>query len=67
MGDAVRRLIRFKDLQERGIVQNWPQLGRLQNDHGFPRGFLLGSATRVFDEDEVNEWLEGRKAAARRA
>jgi len=32
------RLLRFRDLQERGIVKSWPQLKRLTEKYGFPKG-----------------------------
>ena len=55
-----RRLIRFKNLQERGIVGNWPTLKRLIETQGFPPGRLLGLNTRVWTEDEVDDWLDAR-------
>ena len=32
------RLLRFRDLKARGIVDNWVQLRRLINLYGFPAG-----------------------------
>jgi len=55
-----RRLIRFRDLQERGVVQNWPQLKRLVDSHGFPSGVYLGPNSRAWFEDEIADWIATR-------
>jgi hypothetical protein len=54
------RLLRFKDLQERGIIPNWPTLKARVRDHGFPPGRKLGPNTRAWTEDEVEAWLASR-------
>ena len=56
--------LRFKDLKARGIVQSWPQLGRLIRDQGFPLGTMLGVNTRAWTEDEVAAWLASRPQAS---
>jgi predicted DNA-binding transcriptional regulator AlpA len=58
------KLLRFSDLKERRIAENWTRVRRLQEEHNFPRGFLLSPQTRVWDEAEVEEWLDGRRAAS---
>jgi predicted DNA-binding transcriptional regulator AlpA len=55
-----KTLLRFKHLKQRHIVENWPTLKRLKEKHGFPPGRLLGDNTRVWTEDEVDEWLDSR-------
>ena len=55
-----RRLIRFRDLQERGIVSNWPQLKRLVNNYNFPCGVYLGPNSRAWFEEDVESWLGTR-------
>jgi predicted DNA-binding transcriptional regulator AlpA len=55
-----RRLIRFRDLRERGICSNWPQVRRLVETQGFPSGFYLGRNSRCWFEDEVCQWLGSR-------
>lgn len=52
--------LRFKDLKARGIVQSWPQLGRLIRDQNFPLGTMLGVNTRAWTEDEVAAWIGSR-------
>jgi predicted DNA-binding transcriptional regulator AlpA len=52
--------LRFSDLKARGIVRNWPTLGRLIKNLGFPPGVLLGANTRVWDEAKVEAWLASR-------
>lgn len=58
------KLLRFADLKDAKIVTNWPQLGRLIENHGFPAGYHLSPGCRVFDADKVEAWLESRRAAA---
>jgi predicted DNA-binding transcriptional regulator AlpA len=59
-------LLRFADLQARGIARNREQLRVLINDHGFPRGFLLTPNARVYDETAVEAWLDSRRRPAPR-
>jgi hypothetical protein len=54
-------LLRYSDLKARRIVDNWPRIRRLQEQSGFPQGFLLGPQTRVWDEAEVEAWLDKRR------
>ena len=63
----MKKLLRFKDLVEGGVVNNRTQLGRLIKNRGFPPGFLLGPNTRVFPEDEVQPWIDAQAAAAAKA
>jgi predicted DNA-binding transcriptional regulator AlpA len=56
------KLIRYADLHERGIVSNWVRLRRLQETEGFPKGFLLSQACRVWIEAEVEAWLADQRA-----
>ena len=60
----MEKLLRHKNLVERGIVSNRTQQGRLINHRGFPAGFLLGPNTRVFPESEVQAWLDAQAEAA---
>lgn len=56
--------LRFRDLQARGIVDSWAQLGNLIKRHNFPRGVMLSENVRVWDqEDEIEPWLESRPVA----
>ena len=55
--------LRFKNLKQRRIVENWPQLKRLVERHNFPPGRLLGLNTRVWAEDEIDRWLDARPTA----
>jgi predicted DNA-binding transcriptional regulator AlpA len=61
------KLIRFKHLKERGIVDSWAQLSNLVQKHGFPCGFYLGSNTRVWRESEIEDWLANRPTTQRAA
>jgi hypothetical protein len=74
-------LLRFKNLQQRGIVKNWPQFKRSQELYGFPLGRMLSPNIRAWTEEEIDAWIESRpientrplqgapkaKAAARKA
>ncbi len=53
-------LLRFRDLKERGIVNSWPQLRRLIDLHGFPRGRLLSPNTRAWTGAEIDAWIASR-------
>ena len=54
------KLLRFRDLKEIGLVKNWPTLKRRIKNQGFPPGRLLGPATRVWTENEVELWFVSR-------
>jgi predicted DNA-binding transcriptional regulator AlpA len=59
-------LLRFADLKARRIVSSWPQVKRLVDNHGFPCGFMLSPAVRVWDEADVADWVNQRRAALQR-
>lgn len=54
----VAKFLRFKDLKERGIVNNWPALIYKIRHNGFPQGRYIGPNSRAWTEDEVQAWLE---------
>lgn len=58
------QLLRFSDLKEAQVVTSWPQLKRLVTKHGFPAGFNLSPAVRVWDAAEIKAWLDGRRDAS---
>jgi hypothetical protein len=51
---------RFVDLQDLGLVNNWPQLKILVEQHGFPPGFLLGVNTRAWLTTDIDKWITSR-------
>jgi predicted DNA-binding transcriptional regulator AlpA len=53
-------LLRFRDMKERGIVNSWPQLKRLQTEHGFPLGRMLSPNIRAWTLAEIDEWIASR-------
>jgi hypothetical protein len=53
-------LLRYTDLEARGIVSNRVQLKRLQEHYGFPRGRMLSPNTRTWTEQEIEEWYASR-------
>jgi hypothetical protein len=57
-------LLRFSDLQARGIARNREQLRILIREHGFPAGFMLTPNARVYDLAEVEAWLQMRREAS---
>lgn len=59
-------LLRFADLQARGIVRNREQLRNLVRDHGFPAGWMLSPNARVWDLPVVEDWLQARREASGR-
>ena len=58
-----KKLLRYHDLVDRGIVNNRMTLSRWIDGQGFPTGFMLGPNSRAWPEDEVEAWLAARKAA----
>lgn len=61
-----RNLLRFKDLKDRRIVNNWAQLGNLVEKYGFPAGFMPSPNTRAWFEDEVDAWLDAKASTPAR-
>jgi predicted DNA-binding transcriptional regulator AlpA len=57
------RLLRFRDLKARGLVNNWVTLSRWVQEQGFPPGRLLGPNTRVWTEAEIEAWVVSRPIA----
>jgi predicted DNA-binding transcriptional regulator AlpA len=55
------KFVRFRDLKERRIVQNWPTLLRWIQTEGFPPGVRLGPNLRAWAEPEVDAWLKSRR------
>ena len=62
------KFLRFKDLKDRGIVQNWPTLLDWIEHQGFPPGRMLGPNTRAWDEEaDIKPWLASRPIAGKDA
>lgn len=57
------QLLRYRDLEERGIVRNRVQLKNLVDRHGFPAGRMAGPNSRVWFAEEVYSWLEALPSA----
>ena len=55
--------LRFRDLQNRGVVKSWPVLKRWIQRHNFPPGRMAGPNTRLWTDVEVAEWLASRPVA----
>ena len=51
------KLLRFAELQERGIARSWAQLKNLQKNRGFPLGVMISANSRAWTEDEIAAWL----------
>jgi predicted DNA-binding transcriptional regulator AlpA len=60
MSNGVPKFLRLKNLEERGIAKTHQAVRHMQIHQGFPLGRLLGPGTRVWTEDEINEWLASR-------
>jgi predicted DNA-binding transcriptional regulator AlpA len=56
----IDKFLRFRDLQERGVIKNRVTLHNRIKNEGFPEGRKLGPNTRVWTETEVVEWLASR-------
>lgn len=58
-----RRYSRYKDLKERGVVNGRDHLYDLIEKHGFPAGYRLSHKARIWDDDEVDAWIETKRVA----
>jgi hypothetical protein len=54
------RYVRFRDLRQAGICDNWEQLSNMIEDYGFPPGILLSPNVRAWDIEDVQHWLANR-------
>lgn len=57
------RYLRFRDLQELGIVNSRMTLHRLVKNHNFPIGVMLTPNSRAWPESSIDEWLASRPTA----
>ncbi len=57
---SLSRQLRFRDLQELGVLPNRMTLHNWVKNAGFPPGRLVGPNTRLWSETEVVAWLESR-------
>jgi hypothetical protein len=55
--------VRYRDLVEANVVNNWTQLLRLIDGEGFPAGIMLSPNIRAWRLDQVNAWLADRPTA----
>jgi len=54
------QFLRFADLRERKIVENYPQLRLMIDRYGFPEGVLLSPNRRGWRISEIEQWLSQR-------
>jgi predicted DNA-binding transcriptional regulator AlpA len=59
----MRKHLRYRDLEERGIVRNRPTLSNWIRDCGFPPGQLTGPNSRTWEEEAIEAWLADRPVA----
>jgi predicted DNA-binding transcriptional regulator AlpA len=52
--------VRYKYLEEKGIISNRMQLARAIERYGFPKPVALGENTLAWPLDEVQSWLKSR-------
>ena len=52
--------LRFSDLKQRKIVNNWTTLHRWIQREGFPPGIMLGPNTRAWRRTWIEQWLANR-------
>jgi predicted DNA-binding transcriptional regulator AlpA len=56
----MKRFLRYKHLEEAGIVNSRPSLNYKIKHDNFPAGVLLGPNTRAWPADEVEAWIASR-------
>jgi predicted DNA-binding transcriptional regulator AlpA len=57
-------LLRYSDLEKRGIVRNRATLRRWIQKEGFPSGTMLGPNTKVWTEEEIAAYIAERQRRA---
>ena len=57
---STKPLLRINDLLTRKIFTNRPALKRAVDNYDFPAGRFIGDATRVWTEEEIEEWFASR-------
>jgi hypothetical protein len=57
------KLLRFRHLNEIGLVNNWTTLIRWIKEQGFPPGRIVG-VSRVWFESEIDQWIASRPVAS---
>ncbi|MGC2221500.1 MAG: AlpA family phage regulatory protein [Methylocella sp.] len=53
-------LVRYRYLEQQGIISNRMQLARAIEKYGFPRPMAIGANTLAWEIDEVETWLKSR-------
>jgi predicted DNA-binding transcriptional regulator AlpA len=56
--------VRYKYLEDRGIISNRMQLARAIERYGFPKAIALGANTLAWDLDEVERWVKSQPRVA---
>jgi hypothetical protein len=57
---SLPKFIRFRDLRDAGIADNYTTLARLVTEHAFPPGILISPNIRAWNLDEIERWLAAR-------
>jgi prophage regulatory protein len=57
------RLLRFPQLEQKGVPFCRQHIKRLQKAGEFPQSVPLGKNTEAYIEDEIDEWVAARIAA----
>jgi predicted DNA-binding transcriptional regulator AlpA len=53
-------LVRYKYLEEEGIISNRMQLARAIEKYGFPQPLALGENTLAWELSEIEDWRKSR-------
>lgn len=59
------KFLRFHDLRERGVVRNRVTLGHWIERESFPPGILIGPNSRVWPEEQIDQWIASRLTASK--
>jgi prophage regulatory protein len=58
-----KRFLKYRDLEDQGIVSNRMTLRRWIAEHGFPSPVQLGPNSIAWMADEIDAWLASRQRA----
>jgi hypothetical protein len=63
VGKPLDTYLRFKDLQDAGVVRSWPVLLSWIATRNFPAGLSISRKTRIWPASEVQAWLDAQRMA----
>jgi predicted DNA-binding transcriptional regulator AlpA len=54
----VTQFLRYRDLEDKGIVRSWAALRYKIKHNNFPTGRYIGPNSRAWTVEEVQDWID---------